>query len=111
MSAVEDLFLDFVASESLPLPEREYRFAPPRRWRFDFAWPTNLVAVEIEGATWTKGRHTRGAGFLQDAEKHERALQLGWRVYRIPSVWVQDGDRMVLRDEILTTLRILLTTL
>ncbi len=108
-SEYEDLFLDWIASEGFDLPERQYRFAPPRRWAFDFGWPDQRVAVEIEGATWAGGRHTRGSGFLKDAEKYEKALQLGWQVYRIPSMWLKDKDRMVLREEILVTLRLLLT--
>ena len=39
-------------------PEREYRFHPIRRWRFDFAWPDQLIAVEVDGNAW----HTKGGG-------------------------------------------------
>ena len=28
---------------------QEYRFHPPRQWRFDFACPTKKLAIEIEG--------------------------------------------------------------
>lgn len=63
-------------------PETEYRFDPKRRWRFDFAWPTHLLALEVEGAVWTNGRHTRGSGFIKDMEKYNRAAVLGWRVLR-----------------------------
>lgn len=65
-----------------PAPVTEYRFDAERHWRFDFAWPARKVAVEIEGATWTRGRHTRGAGFEKDAEKYNAATLLGWRVLR-----------------------------
>lgn len=109
MSAAEDLFIDLIASEGLPLPEREYRFAPPRRWRFDAAWPLQLVAVEIDGKIYGGGRHTRGSGAMGDYEKMMFALQQGWTVFRIPSLWLRDGDRMLPRgDDILDTLRILL---
>jgi len=40
------------------------------------------IAVEIEGAIWTQGRHTRGKGFLQDMEKYNEATRLGWKVFR-----------------------------
>lgn len=30
---------------------REHRFHPTRRWRFDFAWPDEKVALEVEGGT------------------------------------------------------------
>jgi len=66
----------------IPAPEREYRFDPERRWRFDFAWPGLKVAVEIEGGVWIRGRHVRPAGYLGDLEKYNRAVVLGWRVLR-----------------------------
>ena len=62
---------------------REYRFAPPRRWRFDYAFPQHKVAVEVEGGVWIRGRHTRGAGFVKDLEKYSEAAILGWAVIRV----------------------------
>ena len=66
----------------LSAPEREYRFDPERRWRFDYAWPSLKVAVEIEGGIWIRGRHVRPTGYLADLEKYNRAVVLGWRVLR-----------------------------
>ncbi len=60
----------------------EFRFHPTRKWRFDFAWPEHKVAMEIEGAVWVRGRHTRGSGFVKDMEKYNAAASLGWRVFR-----------------------------
>lgn len=65
-----------------PAPEREYRFHDTRRWRFDFAWPDQRVAVEMEGGVWSRGRHVRGHGYLSDLEKYNAATMLGWRVLR-----------------------------
>lgn len=64
---------------------REYRFAPPRRFRFDFADPVTLIAVEIEGGNWTGGRHTRGSGFEMDCKKYNLAALRGWKVFRFTS--------------------------
>lgn len=69
-------------SFGVPLPEFEYRFHPVRKWRFDMAWPAWGVAVEIEGAVWSKGRHVRGAGFISDMEKYNQAALLGWKLLR-----------------------------
>ena len=66
----------------VPLPAAEYRFHATRRWRFDYAWPAYLVALEVEGGGWSGGRHTRGAGFLGDMAKYNAAAILGWRVLR-----------------------------
>ena len=67
--------------DELPF-EREYRFHPARRWRFDFAWPDRRVAVEIDGNAW----HVRGGGrHAQDAdrEKHNEAVLAGWAVFHL----------------------------
>jgi len=66
----------------IPEPIREYQFAPPRRFRFDFAWPDQRVAVEIEGGEYVCGRHTRGRGFSVDCEKYNLAVMANWRVLR-----------------------------
>ncbi len=66
----------------VPTPQQEYVFAPPRRWRFDFAWPKLKLAVEVEGGEYTRGRHFRPAGFRADAEKYFAADLRGWRVLR-----------------------------
>ncbi len=60
----------------------EHRFHSIRRWRFDFAHLKHKVAIEIEGGIWTKGRHTRGKGYLKDCEKYNEAQILGWKVLR-----------------------------
>lgn len=66
----------------IPEPKSEFRFHPVRKWRFDYAWPDKLIAVEIEGAIWTQGRHTRGSGFIKDMTKYNAAGKLGYRVFR-----------------------------
>ena len=61
----------------------EYEFHHEREWRFDAAWPTVKVAVEVEGGTWINGRHNRGKGYAEDCEKYNQAALLGWRVFRL----------------------------
>jgi len=62
-------------------PEPEYRFCA-RRWRFDLAWPTAMLAVEVEGGLWIRGRHNRPLGYMRDLEKYNTAANMGWRVLR-----------------------------
>lgn len=66
----------------LSIPVREFQFCDERKWAFDYAWPANRIALEIEGGAWTGGRHTRGGGFLDDMEKYNEAACMGWRVLR-----------------------------
>lgn len=72
-------------------PEREYVFAAPRKWRADFAFVEEKIIVEIEGAVWSGGRHTRGTGFSSDCEKYNAAAILGYRVLRFTTDMVVTG--------------------
>ncbi len=76
-------FERLLRSVGLPAPIREHRFHAIRRWRFDYAWPEQRVALEVDGGVWTGGRHTRGAGFIKDMEKLNTATVAGWRVVRV----------------------------
>lgn len=90
-SPLERMFAAQVEAAGLPAPEREYRFAPPRRWRFDFAWPDLLIAVECEGGIHSHGRHVRASGFTADCEKYNAATLAGWRVLRYTASQIEDG--------------------
>lgn len=74
----------------VPPPTPEFRFAPPRRWRFDRAWVTQRIAVELEGGVWSKGRHVRPAGYEADAAKYNAATCEGWRVLRFTAKMLDD---------------------
>lgn len=79
--------LPLIAAD-LPMPCREWLFAKPRRWRFDFAWPVQLVAVEVDGGAWLPhgGRHNTDA----DRDKLNHAAALGWRVLRCSTTMLRD---------------------
>jgi hypothetical protein len=90
----------YATSRGYPLPVAEYRFAPPRRWLFDFAWPAQKVALEVEGGVWSKGRHTRPKGFLGDMEKYNAAAIDGWRLLRVTPEQIQSGEVYEILDKI-----------
>ena len=62
--------------------DREYAFHPERGWRFDYAFPEFMVAIEIEGGVWNRGAHVRGKKFIDDCDKYNQAALLGWIVLR-----------------------------
>lgn len=72
-------------------PAREFPFAVGRKWRFDFAWPEQKIAAEIDGGSWSGGRHSRGKGFEEDCRKLNQAALLGWRVFRFTPAMVHSG--------------------
>ena len=108
-SRIEESFAFWLTIENLPDHAREYQFHPTRKWRFDFAWVDQKVAVEIEGITYGDGgRHQQAKGFIGDCEKYEAALLLGWKVYRVPGQWVTQGRQDIWRPQVMETIRTLL---
>jgi len=75
----------------VPEPVTEHRFHDTRRWRFDCAWPSFRLAVEVEGGGFVQGRHTRGKGLENDCEKYAEAAILGWTVIRVTPAQVTQG--------------------
>ena len=68
----------------------EHTFHPKRKWRFDYAFLNEKVAVEVDGGQWKAfgGRHSRDA----DRHKINSATVLGWRVLRFsPEMLKKDG--------------------
>ncbi|EPM5418076.1 hypothetical protein ACTM2X_002941 [Vibrio parahaemolyticus] len=102
MSAIERLFLFQIKSMGLALPEKEYRFHETRRWRFDFAYPEQQLAVEVEGGTWAGGRHTRGSGYEKDCEKYNAAALRGWSVLRFTGSMIKSGKAVETLKEALS---------
>jgi len=81
-SDLEEAFAGWIRILKMPVPIREHRFHAARKWRFDFAWPEFMVAVEIEGGVWMQGGHNRGRGYIEDCEKYNFAAAEKWTVYR-----------------------------
>ena len=73
----------------LPVPSPEYRFDEKRRFRFDYAWPTVKLGLEVEGGVWrgygkagAGGAHSHPVNIERDIEKYNLAALAGWRVLR-----------------------------
>ena len=81
MTPLQDsIFLAALKQAGIPTPVTEHRFHPVRKWRFDFCWPEQKLALEIQGGLFVKGRHSRGASMLKDYEKFNAAASMGWRL-------------------------------
>lgn len=75
-----------------PEPVPEYKFMANRKFRFDFAYPDNFVAVEIDGGEWKPfgGRHGH------DRIKRNFAAELGWRVlYYSPDMLTRKPEECI----------------
>ena len=81
--------------------EREHRFHLKRRWRLDFAFVSDKLAVAVQGGTWSGGRHVRPAGYELDCIKHAEAAILGWRIIPVTSAMVKDGRALALIERAL----------
>ena len=92
MSDLEETLLMHIKGIGLPIPEREYRFAHPRRFRADFCWPVQNLIVECEGGAYVQGRHTRGKGFEKDCEKYNIAAELGYTVLRYTKRMIDSAE-------------------
>ena len=101
MSAAEDTLAFQFRALGIAV-EREYRFHPERKWRFDFCIPAKKLAIEIEGGLYNGGRHTRGAGFEADLSKYQAAQLLGWNVYRCSPSMVKSGAAIETIEKLLT---------
>lgn len=76
----------------LPDPATELLFHPKRKWRLDYAWPTQMIAVEIHGGIHSGGRHNRGRGFVEDRAKMNEAALLGWTVIEATPEHIKSGQ-------------------
>lgn len=91
------------APSYLPEPVREHHFHPDRRWRFDFAWPEQFVAVELQGGLWQQTVTGRGKGhahpkrITQDCEKLNEAQILGWCIFYFTADMLRDDPARCIR--------------
>lgn len=87
--------------------KREVAFKRERRWRFDFAFLEEKVAIEVEGGQSIQGggRHQRSGGFALDCLKYAEAAILGWTVLRFTSSQVIDGTALDYVERVLAIRR------
>jgi len=92
----------FASDYSEDLTEQCY-FSFERDFRFDFAIIHKLLAVEVHGGGFVRGRHHREQGMSEDFEKHNAATALGWRIIYTTSSMLNNDPESVFKP-ILTLL-------
>lgn len=99
-SRLEQKALEQIILAGLPEPEREYKFHPVRQWRADFAWPNQMLLLEIEGGIWLSTTQEHGKGhahperFEADVQKYNAATLSGWRLLRATAKTIRDGQML-----------------
>lgn len=76
-SELEHKLVTTLLSSNFPSFKTQFIFHPTRKWRFDVAWPNKKVAIEIQGFGPT---HNSMQGMYNDCEKHNAAIELGWKL-------------------------------
>lgn len=85
-----------MVEHQIQTPTLEHRFDPVRKWRFDFAWPNLMLALEVEGSVHRiKGR------FKSDIEKYAMAQLAGWTVLRVARAQIKNGQAILWLQEMI----------
>ncbi|MGH2642362.1 MAG: hypothetical protein ACRDE2_00310 [Chitinophagaceae bacterium] len=85
--------------------QKEYKFHPVRKWRFDFYFKKIKVGIEYEGVFSTQSRHTNKMGYSRDTDKYREAAKMGLIVLRYTAAnankVIEDLDEILLKNKIL----------
>jgi very-short-patch-repair endonuclease len=82
----------------LPGPTPEFKFHPVRKWRIDFAFVEQKLAVEINGGIWISGKSGRGgahslpSNIIRDMEKGNELSIMGWHLLQFTPAQVRNGE-------------------
>ena len=75
----------------------EHQFDHKRKYRFDWAIPSLMIAIEFEGIMSEKSRHTTKTGYSKDTEKYNLAAISGWIVLRYTVLTYQNLENDLLK--------------
>ena len=75
----------------------EHQFDHKRKYRFDWAIPSLMIAIEFEGIMSEKSRHTTKTGYSKDTEKYNLAAISGWIVLRYTVLTYGNLERDLLK--------------
>lgn len=104
MSNAEDALAWQIKAAGLPEPARQHQYAPPRKFRADFAWllpPPMSLLVEVQGGVYQRRAHGSITGVLKDIERLNIATLYGWRLLRVTPQMVKSGEALQLIERAL----------
>lgn len=78
--------------------QRQHRFHEDRRFRFDFAFLPEQLAIEVDGAV-----HRIKRQFRSDRDKGQVAMLRGWRILRVGNDQVRSGEAISLVKRLIST--------
>jgi very-short-patch-repair endonuclease len=93
-SELEGELLQKLQWAGITTPIREAKLIPGRQFRVDFYWPAARLVVEVDGGTFSGGRHTRGVGYATDCLKLNTLTLLGYRVLRVTGQHISSGEAL-----------------
>ena len=96
---LERRFVTLLSRTHLPPYEREYAALG---YRLDFAWPSAMLAVEIQSEKW----HRRLARWNQDLARHNELTAAGWTILHFTWEQIKNEPRTVIREIIETYRRL-----
>lgn len=94
MSHLEVMLDDQLCLAGITPEETEYYAIPGRRFRWDFAFPSKKLLIEVQGAIFVKGGHSTGVGITRDMEKNNLAVLAGYRCLVVSSKHISSGQAL-----------------
>ena len=91
MNIAEELLARQMADKGISF-ERQYAYAPGRKYRADFAILHRRVLIEIQGGIFTRQAHGSISGLLADNARINIATLNNWRILRFSPTQVENGQ-------------------
>ncbi len=78
--------------------EKQFRFAPLRKWQSDFYLAHYAVLIECDGAVWSRGKtgHNSGTGIAKGYERCNEAQILGYKMLRFEGKAIKSGEALLM---------------
>lgn len=93
-SELEDALAFQMRIAGLPVPIPQFMPIPGRKLAFDFGFPDWRLLIEVQGGIWTKGKHGRGSGIIQDQDKLNLAVLNGYFTLQFSVNHIDDGTAL-----------------